>query len=226
MFCIARWLGLVDYGSTYQLQKDLVNQRFNGEVTDVLLLLEHHPTITLGKSGKLENILVSELQLKQEGISLFFTDRGGDATYHGPGQLVGYLIVDLRQRSRNVHKFVHQIEEVIIRTLTEFDISAGRDETHPGIWVNNNSEELAAIGIAVKRGITMHGFALNINPELRHFSLINPCGLVNKKVTSVSKILGHDVSIETVIKSLLVNFSEVFETPVEMRSDLLNWQRS
>lgn len=204
-------LGLVDYNKAYQLQRQLHRQRLMEEVPDVLLLLEHPPTITIGKSGSIENVLVSKEALSKEGVSLFFIDRGGDATYHGPGQIVGYPIINLKQRGKDIHRFVHDIEEVIILTMRDFSIEAGRDETHPGVWVNR--EELAAIGLAVRRWVSMHGFAINVNTDLKHFFLINPCGFSDRNAISMSKLLGHKVSIKEVTDRLITHFSEVLDFP-------------
>lgn len=215
MNCSVCQLGLTEYSEAYALQVELLNWRINGEIEDTLLLLEHTPTVTLGKSGKIENILVSREQLAKEGISVFCVGRGGDVTYHGPGQLVGYLIFDLRSRGRDVHRYVHDLEEVIIRTVGDFGIKACRDENHAGVWVGNR--ELAAVGLSVRKWVTMHGFALNVNTDLRPFSFINPCGFTNRKATSMSNLLSQDVPMETVIERLLGRFSELFNTCLELR---------
>lgn len=209
MSCAVSWLGSIEYDAAYDLQRDLLTRRLNREIGDTLLLMEHPPTITIGKSGNLENILTAGAQLGQQGISVFCTDRGGDVTYHGPGQLVGYPIIDLTQRGRDVHKYVHDLEEVMIRTLASFSISACRDESHPGVWINN--EEIGAIGIRIRRWITMHGFSLNVRPNLEHFSLINPCGFSDRRATSMSKILSQDVPVELVLRTLIARFSDVFD---------------
>jgi lipoate-protein ligase B len=209
--CIILEMGLMDYQEAYELQRTLHRQRVEGKISDVLLLLEHPPTITVGKSGSLDNVLVTREQLVQQGISLFFIDRGGDVTYHGPGQLVGYPIVDLRQREKDLHCYVRNLEEVILRTLKDFSIDGERDESHPGVWVNG--EEIATIGLSVRRGVSMHGFALNINIDLEHFSFINPCGFSDRGATSMSKILGTDVPLEEVTKSLIYHFCDVFDSP-------------
>jgi lipoate-protein ligase B len=190
-----------------------------GQISDTLLLLEHPPTITVGKSGKLENVLVTPEQLARQGISLFFTDRGGDVTYHGPGQLVAYPIIDLRNRGKDIHRYVRDLEEVIIRTLSDFSITGQRDTAYVGVWVG--AEKIAAIGISIKRWITMHGFALNVRTNLEHFSLINPCGILDRKVTSLSKVLSQDVKMEAVIERVIYHFSEVFDTCPEPRSKVL-----
>jgi lipoate-protein ligase B len=214
MACIVYQLGLIDYGEAYHRQRQLIRQRLDGETEDTLLLLEHPPTITIGKSGRLENVLVSKEQLAKEDISLFFTDRGGDVTYHGPGQLVAYPIVDLRNRGRDIHRYVNELEEVIIRTLADFSIAAHRDGNHAGVWVKN--AEIAAIGLSVKRWITMHGIALNVNSNLEHFGLINPCGFTDRTATSISKLLSKNIAMVEVISRFVAHFSEVFGVPVEL----------
>ena len=159
---------------------------------------------------------MSREQLTQEGISLFFISRGGDVTFHGPGQLVGYPIMDLSHRGKDIHRYVHALEEVLIRTMKDFSIYATRDNNHAGVWVGN--EEIAAIGLSIRRRITMHGFALNVNPNLNHFSLINPCGFSDRKATSMSQLLGHEVHMEAVTKCLIAHFSFVFDMTMEIGS--------
>jgi len=201
------------------MQSRLLRERLDGQIPDILLLLEHPPTITIGKSGKLENVLASPEQLAEESISLFFVDRGGDVTYHSPGQLVAYPIIDLKKRGRDAHKYVHDLEEVIIRILNDFCIGACRDDNHAGVWVKD--EEVAAIGLSVRSWVTMHGFALNVNVDLAQFSLINPCGFSDRKATSISNLLSQDIPVEAVIERLLAHFSEVFNTPIELGTDIV-----
>jgi len=200
-------LGLMEYGEAWKLQKRLRYQRIEGEISDVLLLLEHPPTITIGRSGVLDHVLISKEQLAREGISLFFIDRGGDVTYHGPGQIVGYPVLDLRERGRDIHQFVHNLEEVILRTLRDFSIDADRDHLHPGVWVNG--DEIAAIGLSVKKWVSMHGFALNVNTDLKYFSFIHPCGFSDRGATSMSRILGRNIPIGRVIKRLIYHFYNI-----------------
>lgn len=214
-------LELIDYAEAYDIQKRLWSQKVAGQDADVLLLLEHPPTFTIGKSGKLENLLLAREGLAGEGISLFFTDRGGDITYHGPGQLVAYPVIDLRNRGKDIHRYIHDLEEVVIRTLADFSIAARRDEKNVGVWVGN--DEIAAIGVSVRRWIAMHGLALNVNPTLKHFSFINPCGLLDRGVTSMAKVLSRDVPMEAVAKGLVDHFAEVFDTHIEWGS--VSWLR-
>jgi lipoate-protein ligase B len=211
--CVVYQIGLIDYAAAYTLQKRLHRNRMNGEIPDTLLLLEHPPTLTIGRSGSMENVLVSENRLEQEGIGLVSIERGGDVTYHGPGQLVGYPIVDLYSRGRDIHRYVRNIEEVLIRTLKDFSINATRDKSHAGVWVRN--EEIAAIGLTVRRWVTMHGFALNVYPNLEHFSYIRPCGLPDRRATSMAQILGHEVAMDDVTGCVLDHFSSVFSIPLK-----------
>ncbi len=219
MRCVVYQLGLIEYSDAYNLQRKLFRERLDGQREDTLLLLEHPPTITVGKSGKLENILASQAQLAREGVSLVFVDRGGDVTYHGPGQIVGYPIIDLRERGRDAHQYIRDLEEVIIRTLNDFSIKSGRDKSHAGVWVGD--EEIAAIGLSLRKWITMHGFALNVNTDLEPFSLINPCGFANRKATSISHLLGQKIPVAEVTERLLAHFAEVFAAQTELGIEIL-----
>jgi lipoyl(octanoyl) transferase len=219
MQCDISWLGLIDYDKCYKLQLKLWRARLDEEIPDTILLLEHPPVITLGQSGNQQNILVSREELAQKGISMFFSDRGGDVTYHGPGQLVAYPIFDLRKRNRDLHQFVYDLEEVILRTLRDFKINGQRDENHPGIWVQQ--AEIAALGLRIRNWVTMHGLALNVNTDLEHFSLINPCGFSDRKATSMSKLLSGKVPIEEVKIKMLTHFSEVFDMQIVHQPNIL-----
>lgn len=201
-------LGEIDYPAACRLQQRIHGQRVAGELKDTLLLLEHPPTITIGKGGRLENILVSAQTLFQMGISFYFSDRGGDVTYHGPGQLVGYPIIHLRERGGDLKQYVHELEEIVIRTLRDFTIHAGRDPEHPGVWIGLN--KIGAVGLSVRKGVTMHGFALNVNPCMEHFSLIHGCGFTDRKAVSMHEILGSSPSVEEVAENLIHHFSQVF----------------
>ena len=208
MLCVIYQFGLVNFYDACRIQHRLQQKRLNGKISDVLLIMEHPPTFSIGKSGSFDNLLISKDRLNQEKIALFSTQRGGDVTYHGPGQIIVYPIISLKPRGKNIHRYVHELEEVLIRTLKDFYIDAGRDESHPGAWVRK--EEIAAIGLRIRKWITMHGFALNVCPNLKHFSFINPCGFSDRKATSMLKLLGHKVSMKEVISRLIANFSDVF----------------
>ena len=216
MLRVLCWPKPIEYDEAYDIQKRLWSRKVENGAADAVLLLEHPPTFTIGKSGKLENLLRTKEELEAEGIPLFFIDRGGDITYHGPGQLVAYPIIDLKNRSKDIHRYINDLEEVLIRTLADFSIEARRDAKHVGVWVDD--EKIAAIGVRIKRWITMHGFAINVNPTLEHFSYINPCGIVDKGVTSIAKVLSRDVPMEAVVKGLVSHFSEVFDAHIEWES--------
>ena len=201
-------LGVVEYREAWELQRRLHRQRVEGKIPDLLLLLEHPPTITIGRSGSLDNVLISNKQMAEAGLSLFFIDRGGDVTYHGSGQLVGYPILDLRDQGKDLHLYVRNLEEVMIRTLGDFSIEADWDKSHPGVWVKG--EEIGAIGLSVKKWVSMHGFALNVNTDLDHFAFINPCGFSDKRATSMSKVIGRRISIEEVADHLKLHFCDTF----------------
>jgi lipoate-protein ligase B len=199
------------YADAWAFQRDLVRARQTGAIPDVLLLLEHPPVVTLGRSGKTQNLLVSPDALRARGIDLFEVERGGDVTYHGPGQLVGYPIVDLRALDEDVVRYMRTLEESLIRTLAGFGIDAERERGYPGVWVGG--AKVAAMGVAVKRRVTMHGFALNVNTDLSVFDVINPCGL-GRPVTSVSRLLGRHVEMNQVRAVYAAQFSQVFGIPL------------
>jgi lipoyl(octanoyl) transferase len=192
-----------------QLQERLVEMRQKESIPDQLLLLEHPPVITLGRGGDAANLLASSDALRRERVRFFETTRGGDITYHGPGQLVGYPIVHLGEGRRDIRRYVTMIEEVLIRTVAEYGIDAARVEGRRGIWVGN--EKIAAIGVRISRWVTSHGFALNVNTNLSHFRLITPCGLQGTGVTSISRQVGREVPLAEVRAIVAAKFAEVFE---------------
>lgn len=212
--CWAYSLGLIRYAEALELQDKLLQARASGSVPDVLLLLQHPPVFTIGTSDGERNILVSRDTLAGEGIEVFRTDRGGSITYHGPGQLVGYPIFDLKTKSKDIHRYVRNLEEVVIRTLRDFSITAHRDSRYPGVWVGQ--EKICALGIRISRHwCTKHGFALNINNNLRHFAYIYPCGIMDRGVTSMSQLLGSKLRIEDVVPGILKYFSQVFDIVIQ-----------
>ena len=212
-----RRLGRVDYGAALELQAQLVEQRRSTAIGDTLLLLEHPPVITLGVKtrGGRANIVASPETLAAEGVTVFETGRGGDITYHGPGQLVGYPILDLRPDRCDVHKYVRDIEEALIVGLREFGIAGGRVEGRTGVWVGvaGREEKIAAIGVRISRWITSHGFALNVSTDLRHFRLIVPCGITDRGVTSIDRVLGRSIPMADVEDSVARGFAAVFGAP-------------
>ena len=205
--CCLRELGRTDYGQALELQRQLIAERQQGLIPDQLLLLEHPHVITLGRNGKAANLLASDEVLSRAGIAFYPTDRGGDVTYHGPGQLVGYPIMDLREWQRDVGAYVRAVEQTIIDTLADYGISAGRIPKLTGVWVDDR--KIAAIGVHISRWVTSHGFALNVSTDLSYFQYIVPCGLT-KPVTSMAA-LGVRASLHEVGQTLAAHFGRVFD---------------
>lgn len=201
-------LGLIDYKEAWDLQKTVFNQRIKNEVSDILFLLEHPHSYTLGKIAEKNHLIGNEDFLKKNNISVYYIDRGGDITYHGPGQIVGYPIISLEDWKKDTHKYLRALEEVIMKTCIEYGLTPNRDSKYTGVWIAG--KKIAAIGIKVSRWVTMHGFAFNVNTDLKMFGGIIPCGIVGKDVTSLKNELGIDISIDEVKISLLNNFKEVF----------------
>jgi lipoic acid synthetase len=206
-------LGLVGYDKAYDLQRKLHNFRRKGRIDDILILLEHEPVVTIGRRGKKDNILVSEEFLQSKGIKVFEIDRGGDVTLHCPGQLVGYPILDLKFHGENIHRYLRNLEEVIIRSLKVYGVDAQRIENYTGVWVGGR--KVASIGIGIRGWVTFHGFSLNINSDLSYFSLIRPCGFEGRMMTSLSEILGRAVEPTGVRYHLIEHFGEVFNLQME-----------
>lgn len=211
--CSVLWLGPIPYEEAWELQRRLAAARARGSLGDLLLLLEHPPTYTLGRSGLADHLLVGQLTLEARGARVFRVDRGGDVTYHGPGQLVGYPILSLRARGLDVHAYLRSLEEVLRRTLQAFGIGAQCVPGLTGLWVGPN--KIAAIGIRVARGITSHGFALNVNTDLFAFDAIIPCGLRGCGVTSMAQLLGLTVPLGRVVAQVTMHFAEVFGCPLQ-----------
>lgn len=202
-------LDFIDYKEAWDIQKEILNVKAGNKINDVLFLLEHPHTYTLGKIADKNNLLGSQDYLQKNKISVYDIDRGGDITYHGPGQIVGYPIIDLKSWKQDTHKYLRALEEVIIRTCAEYNLKGIRDPKYTGVWINDS--KIAAIGIKVSRWITMHGFAFNVNTDLSFFTGIIPCGISDKGVTSLKKELKKDVEISEVKQMLVNNFSEVFD---------------
>jgi lipoyl(octanoyl) transferase len=231
--CFIVDVGLIGYAEAWELQKRLVTARKNGAIGDVLLLCEHPHVITLGRNGKHEHLLASEQVLRQKGVEFHSSDRGGDITYHGPGQLVGYPILNLAAIRKDVVWYVRMLEEVMIRATAEFGIAAERMAGKTGIWVRgadsdpnalaSAEEKLGAIGVHISRWVTSHGFAYNVSTDLRNFDLIVPCGIAGRKATSLEKILERAVACHEAVQPVVRNFGEVFELDMRetSRDDLL-----
>ena len=222
--CLTIDLGLIGYAEAYALQKRIVAARKADAIEDVFLLCEHPHVITQGRNGKREHLLAGENVLRQKGISLYETSRGGDITYHGPGQIVGYPILNLAAIRRDVVWYVRMLEEVMIRASADFGVNATREPGKTGIWVSIESsprrsqraqgedapEKLGAIGVHISRWVTSHGFAYNVSTDLRFFDLIVPCGIADRKATSLEKLLNRRVSSQEVASHLIRHFGRVF----------------
>lgn len=206
-----RRLGVVPYVDALTLQRSLVEDRRAGRIGDTLLLLQHPPVLTLGVRGDggRAHILAPPDVLATRGIDVHEAGRGGDVTYHGPGQIVGYPIIDLNPDRRDVHRYVRDLETVLIGTVGEYGIDAGRVAGLTGVWVGN--EKVAAIGVRIARWITSHGFALNVNTNLDHFNLIVPCGISDRGVTSMARLLGRPIATEEVEIRIIEQFGNVFD---------------
>jgi lipoyl(octanoyl) transferase len=209
----------VPYDEALELQRTLVEQRKAGTIPDTLLLLEHPHVLTLGvrKGGGRTNIIAPSRTLEELGVAVHEAGRGGDVTYHGPGQLVGYPIIDLRPDRQDVHQYVRDIEDVLIRSCADFGIVAERLAGFTGAWVNHPDrglEKIAAIGVRIARWITSHGFAFNVNTDLNFFGLIVPCGISDRGVTSIARLLGRPVDMQAVQESIVHHFSAVFAREV------------
>ena len=202
-----------------KLQEKLVEMRQREQIDDQLLLLEHPPVITLGRSGDAGNLLASQQVLESQRVRFYETTRGGDITYHGPGQIVGYPILHLGEGHRDVRKYVTRLEEVLIRTVAEYGITATRLEGKRGIWVGAN--KIAAIGVRIARWVTSHGWALNVSTNLEHFRLITPCGIHGMGVTSIERETGRHVPLEEVREVLAANFAEIFERELVPRPETI-----
>jgi lipoyl(octanoyl) transferase len=217
-------LGITEYGAAWALQRRVVAARKAGAVPDMLLLCEHPHVITLGRSGKLANLRASDHVLRQMSVSFFETDRGGDITYHGPGQLVGYPILNLGEIRRDVAWYVRNLEEAMIRASAEFGISSRRVPGRTGVWVDAHTggaaleEKLAAIGVHLSRWVTSHGFAYNVSTDLRYFDLIVPCGIADKRATSLEKLLGRGVAMKEVSPKIAEHLGELFDLDLRAAS--------
>lgn len=239
---IFRDLGMMDYKSAWDYQEKLLHDNVqvksslysNGSsdsvishqsavagTTNYLLFVEHPSVYTLGKSGNMENVLINEQMRAAKGVEFFRTNRGGDITFHGPGQIVGYPILDLEKFETDIGKYLRNIEETVILSLAEYGIDAGRSPGETGVWIDadkpGKERKICAIGVRSSRWITMHGFALNVNTDLSHFNFIIPCGIQNKQVTSIERELGHKVDFNEAKEKVKMNFAKVFQA--ELKED-------
>jgi lipoyl(octanoyl) transferase len=217
-------LGLIGYEPACALQREMVEARKAGAIPDVLLLCEHPHVITLGRNGKRENLHAGERLLAQMNVEFHDTDRGGDVTYHGPGQIVGYPILNLAEHRRDIRWYVEQLEELMIRATADFGLAAHRSDANHGIWVDapSGEEKLAALGVHLSRWVSSHGFAYNVSTDLQFFDLIVPCGVAGKRATSLERATGRAVPISEVRERLVAHFATVFERqPVHIRREEL-----
>lgn len=206
--CIVVWCGPLPYGEALELQMEICRLKKAGFAEDVLVLLEHPPTITLGRNAKQDHLLVSEALLKSRGVGLWNVDRGGDITFHGPGQLVGYPILQLTAGERDVHAYMRNLEESLIRLIAFYGIEGTRNPSFTGVWTADG--KIAAMGVHISRWITRHGFALNVNTDLSFYDLIVPCGIVGKNVTSIQRQLLRKMELEEIAERYIFEFRSVF----------------
>ncbi len=205
-----RRLGCIAYEEAWALQRELVPLIAAGNAPETLLLLEHPHTYTIGRGGGYDHLLASPQDLHARGAIVLESDRGGDITYHGPGQVVGYPLLHLRRRGGDVHLYLRSLEEVIIRTLAEYGLQGGHEPAYTGVWCRG--AKVAAIGVKISRGVTMHGFALNVRPDLSYFEQIIPCGIHDREVTSLERLLGEAPPTDEVTRDLVRSFDAVFGT--------------
>ncbi|MBN2318202.1 MAG: lipoyl(octanoyl) transferase LipB [Acidobacteria bacterium] len=207
--CVVVWCGCLPYSQALGLQMRICALKKRGYKRDVLLLLEHPPVITLGRSAERKNLLADENYLREKGIDLQETDRGGDFTFHGPGQLIGYPLMALGSGERDVRNYMRRLEESLIRLLRKFGIESFRDSGYTGVWTK--SGKIAAMGVHISRWITRHGFALNVNTDLSFFDLIVPCGISNRSVTSVQELLARKLDLQSVAEKYIQEFEGIFK---------------
>ncbi len=202
-------LGLMDYQKAWELQHQLWERRVEDELPDLLIFLEHPHVITLGRRGNRSHLIASPEVLEEMKIPVFHVERGGDVTYHGPGQMVVYPILDLKEYGYRLIRYIGQLEEIILRVLKDFGIEGRRDPLNRGIWVHE--EKIASVGVAIKRWVSFHGFSLNYETDLKYFELINPCGLEGKKMTTMAKILEERISRNSLLERVCFHFKQIFQ---------------
>ena len=229
---VFRDLGLMEYKAAWDLQEKLLHENVavksdsnsnSADTTHYLLFTEHPPVYTLGKSGNKSNVLMSDEELAANNISFFHINRGGDITFHGPGQIVGYPILDLEKFYTDIGRYLRNIEEVIILTLADYGLKGDRSKGETGVWLDpdvpGKERKICAIGVRCSRWVTMHGFAFNVNTDLSYFNNIIPCGIANKQVTSLSKELGREMDINEVKEKVKRNFERIFEAEIVKQAD-------
>jgi lipoyl(octanoyl) transferase len=211
------YLGLQDYQASWDLQKTAFQKKIEGVLeSDLFILQQHNHVYTLGKNADDRNLLATERELDEEGIKVYQVERGGDITYHGPGQLIGYPILNLKTYGMHVGDYMRALEEMIIQLLSDYEIEGSRVQGRTGVWVKN--EKICAMGIRVSHWITMHGFALNVNTDLHKFEHIIPCGIADRGVTSLQKLLGGQLRLEEVVEKIIKKFENIFQVKTEILS--------
>ncbi len=210
-------IDLIDYQRSWDFQREFVATKVKSDIPDILMLLEHNPVITLGRRGNRHHIVASPEILNAEGIPIYHVERGGEVTYHGPGQIVGYPILNLRNWRRDVSRYIFNLEEILIRALGDFGIEGTRNRLNRGVWVGDS--KIGSIGVAIRRWITYHGFSLNVSPNMTHYDFITPCGLKGIEVTSMRRLLGKEPDHRRVRDGILRHFQRVFEMEL-VRADM------
>jgi lipoyl(octanoyl) transferase len=214
------YLGRRAYGEVLELQRAMAAERIAGARPDTLILVEHDPVVTLGRSTKREHLLLTEKALADRGVALFDIERGGDVTFHGPGQLVGYPIFDLQQHKPDLHWYLRQVEQALIETLATYDIVGRRVEKYTGVWVDDR--KIASIGVHARSWVTWHGFALNVSTDLSYFDMMVPCGIPQVTMTSIARELGRAVSLKEVVDRVTTAFTSVFDLTCVVPSSSLS----
>ncbi|MCX5678291.1 MAG: lipoyl(octanoyl) transferase LipB [Candidatus Omnitrophica bacterium] len=203
-------LGLTDYEECYRTQREMVARRKLGEIGDTLILTEHSNVFTIGRTGGKENLLADAAYLRQKGIKVLDVDRGGDITFHGPGQLVVYPIIELKEKWRDLHKYMRNLEDVVIKFLKRYSVRSGREPGRTGVWASG--KKVASIGIGVSNWVTYHGMSININPDLEFFNMIYPCGLKGIKIASLKSLCGKDITVGEAKNAVISDFDSVFNS--------------
>ena len=214
--CLLLRLGIMEFGEAWKLQKSLLEARMSNAIEDCLILLQHPPTFTYGRRYKEDNLIANKEDYESLGFAIYKTDRGGLATYHGPGQVVGYPIIKISTYTKDYYQYLRMLEEVMIRTLIDFGIVAERNEGYTGVWVDN--AKIGFIGVRMSFGYTMHGFSLNVNDDLSPFNYITPCGIQGVRVTSLKELLNTDIDMKKIYIKLAGHYSDIF------RVQLIPWQ--
>jgi lipoyl(octanoyl) transferase len=209
-------IGRTHYAEAWELQRAVFSARQQNTIGDVILLTEHDHVYTLGKAADENHLLAKNEELSKKGVEVFWIDRGGDITYHGPGQIVGYPILNLNDHYNDIHRYLRELEEVIIRTLADYSIAGNRESEFTGVWVHD--EKIAALGVKVSKWVTMHGFAFNVNTDLSYFDRIIPCGIFHKGVTSLQELLKKEFDLHDVHHNLLKHFSHIFKSEIKQIS--------